>query len=362
MNHAAAICYFPKITYVRARNLLTRFSNPRDAFFAELDDLVQIGFNETIAHEFITWREMISIEKITEELTAAGIKTTSVFDDDYPALLKEITDPPPVLFYRGTLPDDSKPSVSVVGTRRCSIYGKQITREVSGELAENGVTIVSGLALGIDGVAHEATLEKNGTTVAVLGSGVDRRHVYPSAHQPLAERIIDGGGAIISEYPPGFSPTQYSFPARNRIIAGLSLGTLIAEAPVQSGALITAERCLDYNRDIFAVPHPVTSLQGAGGNGLLKKGAILITNAADILEALEIRSSFRETGVVKTKPAAPTDPIEAAIFSLLETGPRHVDEIIKFSGVPSGTVMGTLTILEMNGKVQNTGGMTYVLR
>jgi DNA processing protein len=256
MNYAAAICYFPKITPVRARNLLTRFSDSKTAFFAELDDLVQIGFDETIAHEFMVWREKISIEKITEDLALAQIKTVSIFDDTYPNLLKEITDPPPVLFYRGSLPKTDKPSISVVGTRKCTIYGKQITKDISGELAENNVTIVSGLALGIDGIAHEAALSKNGVTVAVLGSGVDKRHVYPSAHQPLAERIIESGGAIISEYPPGFEPTQYSFPARNRIIAGLTMGTLITEAPVASGALITAARCLDYNRDIFCGTAP----------------------------------------------------------------------------------------------------------
>ncbi|MFA6105709.1 MAG: DNA-processing protein DprA [Patescibacteria group bacterium] len=362
MNYAAAICYFPKITYVRARNLLTRFSDPQTAFFAELDDLVQVGFSETIAHEFMIWREKISVEKITEDLASSKIQTVSIFDDTYPILLKEITDPPPVLFFRGNLPDSNKPSVSVVGTRRCSIYGKQITRDISSELAENGVVIVSGLALGIDGIAHEATLAKNGITVAVLGSGVDRRHVYPSAHQPLAERIIENGGAIISEYPPNFEPTQYSFPARNRIIAGLTMGTIITEAPLSSGALITAERCLDYNRDIFAVPHPVTSIQGAGGNKLLKKGAILVTEASDILEALEIQTNFRNSGVTKNKPTIPTNPQEASIFSLLETGPKHVDEIIKESGLESSKVMGTLTILEMSGKVVNNGGMTYVLR
>lgn len=362
MNYAAAICYFPKITFVRARNLLTRFSDPKNAFLAELDDLVQIGFNETVAHEFISWREQINIEKITEELTSAKINTASIFDSNYPALLKEINDPPPVIFFRGTLPNPDQPSISVVGTRRCSIYGKQVTRDITGELAKNSINIISGLALGIDGIAHEAALENGGSTFAVLGSGVDRKHVYPSAHQPLAERIIDNGGAIISEYPPGFEPTQYSFPARNRIIAGLTLGTLVAEAPLESGALITADRCLDYNRDIFAVPHPVTSVQGAGGNALLKKGAILVTGADDILKALEIQNSFRSTVVKKNTKILPSDPTELAICNILETGPCQVDELIKKTGLPSGIVTGFLTIMEMNGRIENIGGMTYILR
>ena len=359
MNYAAAICYFPKITLMRARNLLTRFSDPKIAFYAEFDDLIEVGFNEEVAHEYITWREKFDVQKITNELAEQDIQAISIFTDEYPTLLKEINDPPPVLFVRGKLLNDDKPIISVVGTRKCTIYGKQITNKIVFDLAKNGITIVSGLALGIDGIAHQAALEAGGKTLAVLGSGVDRKHVYPSSHQLLGENIIKSGGALISEYPPGFMPTQYSFPARNRIIAGLSLGTLVTEAPLGSGALITTERCLDYNRDIFAIPHPITSSQGTGGNNLLKKGATLVTSAEDILNALEITVSLRSSvPIQKTKPV---NTLESKICEFLAEGPLLTDEIIKKAALPSGEIMATLTIMEMNGLVQNTGGSSYVL-
>lgn len=361
MNYSAAICYFPKITLVRTRNLLARFSDPKNAFHAELDDLVEIGFDPEVAHEFITWRESADVKKITDQLLEAGVKTVSIFDNDYPALLKEITDPPPVLFFRGTLPKDGAPSIGVVGTRKCTVYGKQSTHDIAFELAQNGVTIISGLALGIDGIAHEAALEAKGKTVAVLGSGVGRKYIYPATHQSLAEQIISAGGCVLSEYPPNFEPTQYSFPARNRIIAGLSQGTLVAEAPLKSGALITAERCIDYNRDVFAIPHPINSTQGAGGNNLLKKGAFLVSEAADILKSLEITSSFKSSGFTKKSKPSPTDPLESQICDLLQGGPKQIDEIIKQSGLPSGQITGKLTIMEMRGLIQNLGGMTYNL-
>lgn len=361
MNYSAAICYFPKITLVRVRNLLTRFSDPKNAFYAELDDLINIGFSPEVAHEYIVWREKFDVKTATDQLHDLGINTVSIFDEDYPALLKEITDPPPVIFFRGKLQDENEPSIGIVGTRKCTVYGKQATHDIAFELAKNGVTIVSGLALGIDGIAHEAALEAGGKTIAVLGSGVDRKNIYPASHQPLAERIISSGGCVLSEYPPGFEPTQYSFPARNRIIAGLSLGTLVAEAPIKSGALITAERCLDYNRDVFAIPHPITSLQGAGGNELLKKGATLVSDASDILHSLEITSSFKSSGNDKIKKPIPTDQLETDICSLLENEPKQVDEIIKSIGLPSGQITGKLTLMEMKGLISNIGGMTYIL-
>lgn len=249
--------------------------------------------------------------------------------------------------------------MAIVGTRKCTPYGRQVTEEFSRGLAEQGMVIVSGLALGIDGVAHEAALVAGGYTVAVLGSAVDKRSVYPAAHQDLSERIIAHGGAVMSEYPPGFLPTQYSFPARNRIIAGLSRGTLITEAPTESGALITASCALDYNREVFAIPHPLTSLAGQGGNDLLKKGAQPVTNFQDILEALQIKHIEQ---IVTNNAVLPVSDTEGAILKLLSREPRHIDELIKQSGFASGTVMSTLTLLEMKGKIKNVGGMMYITK
>ncbi len=359
MNYNAALAYFPKITYVRYKKLKIYFGELENLWKAEIDDLIKAGIEESISHEFIIWRENNSVEKIMQDLIKENITTTSIGETDYPELLAEITDPPHTLFVRGKIPKRETPSVAVVGTRRCTNYGRTVTIDLSTALAEQGVAIISGLALGIDGLAHESALKAGGITVAVLGSGVDQRHIYPVAHQRLAAQIIERGGAVISEYPPGFMPTQYSFPARNRIIAGLSLGILVTEAPTQSGALITAKSALDYNREVFVVPHPISSPSGEGGNNLIKLGAILTTKAQDILDALQLKN-IKE--VIANNRVLPTSPTEAKILPHLSKEPVHVDAVIKLSGLPSGIVNGVLTMMEMKGKVRNIGGMMYILR
>lgn len=359
MDYAAAIVHFPKITYLRAKKLLSSFPHPKAAWEAELPELIAAGLEDSIADEFIQWRETTSVEIITEDLAAAGITVLSLADRNYPELLLQITDPPPALFVRGQLPPKGQPTVSIVGTRRCTAYGIRVAKEISADLAHSGVAVVSGLALGIDGFAHSAALEANGTTVAVLGSGVDKPNVYPVSHSTLSEQIISRGGAVVSEYPPGFKPTAYSFPARNRIIAGLSLGTLIIEAPRSSGALITAARALDYNREVFAIPHPVTSEQGTGCNELLKRGAGLVRNAADILEYLQLQHI---EDVITANETIPSNPTEAQILAFLSKEPRHIDELIKLTGLTSSNVNSSLTVMEMKGRVKNLGGMTYVLK
>lgn len=357
MSYAAAVFCFPKFTPKRIRKIFSYFKDQKSAWSSEINELVKAGIEEQIAHEFILWRESFPIEKYIEKLCSEGIEAISLFENRYPKLLKEITDPPPVIFVRGKLPEFERGAVSVVGTRKCTPYGIQVTTAISGDLADSGIIVVSGLAFGVDAEAHEASLEHGGITVAVLGSGVDRKHVYPSAHASLSERIINNGGAVISEYPPGFKATIYSFPARNRIIAGLSLGTVITEAPVKSGALITAKFCIDYNREVFAVPHNIISAQGTGCNFLLKNGAQLISSASEIIENLRLT---RIDKIIKTLPLA-TNPIEEKILSLLSKEPLNVNIIIKESGLSSSSVTGSLTIMEMKGKIRNIGGMAYIL-
>ncbi len=355
LNFHAALCYFPKYSVGRGKRLLKAFPNPAAIWLAELEELVAAGLDPAIAEEFMSWRETAPVEKITRELAEAGVQTSSINDSDYPKLLKEISDPPAIIFYRGKLPDNSLPILSVVGTRRCTAYGRKVTEDLVKELAAAGVAIVSGLALGIDGIAHAAALEAGGKTFAVLGSGVDRSTVSPLSHLGLADEIVAKGGGIISEYPPGFKPTPYSFPARNRIIAGLSMATLITEAPLESGALITAARCLDYNREVLVVPHPINSLLGAGGNEFLRKGAALVTSAADILGLLHLDSLKTQTF---SRPA-PENDIEEKIFAAISAGPKHIDEIIKITKIPASSLTGALTLLELKAKIQNLGGMTY---
>lgn len=349
------ITHFPKITYARHKKLAAHFLTSHSFAQAEMDDLCAAGIEPEIAHEMIVWREKNPWEKIKEKLESAGVRAIAIDDPDYPPLLKQITDPPWVLFVRGNLrcPNEQM-AVGVVGTRRHSIYGKEVCVKISTELAKRNIAIISGLALGIDSYAHQAALDQGGYTVAVLGCGIDRSTVYPRSHENLSERIIKSGGALVSEYPPGTPPSAFSFPARNRIIAGLSQGTLVIEAPIQSGALITARRALDYNREVMAIPHPINSESGTGGNDLIKKGAALVTSVDDICETLSWQTI---TPVKNTNPASNTE--ESLILSLLTGEARQLESIIQESGLSSDRLLVSLTLLEMRGAVKNLGGGFY---
>lgn len=359
MNYHAWLAHFPKITYKRYAALKGYFFDLKNLYDAELDELLKTGLEENIASEFLTWRDKNPIEKILENLQKENIATTSLGDTNYPALLSEIADPPHTIFYRGTLPSHEIPTLAVVGTRRMTTYGKIICEDLVAPLARQGVIIVSGLALGIDGIAHAITLTNGGVTIAVLGTGIDRQTVYPSAHKKLSEKIIATGGALISEYPPGFLPTQYSFPARNRIIAGLSLGTLVIEAPTKSGALITARCALDYNREVLAIPHAITSPTGSGPNNLIKLGAKLVTESNDILEALNLQIT---TPIVSPVPPTPIaeNTIEAKILNCLTREPKNINQIILENNMDSPTTSATLIMLEIRGLIKNLGGMNYI--
>lgn len=357
MNYHACLAHFPKITYLRYARLKAHFFNLQNLWQAELDEIVKAGLEENIAYEFLVWKDENPPEKILEKLAKENIYTVSLGEKNYPKLLAEIADPPHTIFVRGTLPADDLPTLAVVGTRKMTPYGKHICEDLVNDSVSQGIIVISGLALGIDGVAHSSALSAKGITVAVLGSGIDRATIYPVAHQPLAEKIIRQGGALISEYPPGFLPTQYSFPARNRIIAGLSLGTLVIEAPARSGALITARCALDYNREVLAVPHAITSPTGEGPNNLIKLGAKLVSNSNDILETLNLQS------VKQLMPANTLkidNPIEEKILNCLTKTPKNIDQIILESQLDSATTNSALMIMEINGLIKNLGGMNYI--
>jgi len=287
-----------------------------------------------------------------------NIKTTQLGEPDYPKLLSAINDPPKKLYYRGQLAICNQSTLAAVGSRQHSDYGRQACQQIIGPLARQGIIIVSGLALGIDGLAHQAALDNQGQTIAVLGSGVDQLTVHPASHRQLAENIIRQDGLLISEYPPGFKPTNYSFPQRNRIIAGLSLATLIIEAAKKSGALITAQCALDYNREVLAIPHPITAKTGEGANNLIQTGAGLVNKPEDIINLLHLPKPRQP---IRQPPTWPTDPAEAKILKILSTAAKHIDLIIKESQLDSSVVNGKLTLLEINGLIKNIGGMVYNL-
>ncbi len=357
MNYHAWLAHFPKITYKRYTALKSHFTDLKNLYEAELDEIIKTGLEENIAYEFLTWRDKNPIEKILDKLVFENIQSVSLGDSNYPALLSEINDPPHTIFYRGTLPSSDVPSLAVVGTRKMTTYGKMICEDLVSPLARQGIVIVSGLALGIDGVAHSTTIKAEGITVAVLGSGINKLNVYPSAHKQLSEKIISTGGAILSEYPPGFLPTQYSFPARNRIIAGLTLGTLVIEAPIKSGALITTRCALDYNREVMAVPHAITSPTGDGPNNLIKFGAKLITEPNDILEALNLQTIKQTTPT--DQPTGANDT-ENKVLKCLNKEPKNINQIILESQLDSSITNSTLVIMEIKGLIKNLGGMNYI--
>lgn len=284
------------------------------------------------------------------------IKTINIQDKNYPKLLKEIKDPPEILYVRGEiLPDDS--FFAVVGTRMASSYGKQVALEIAGDLAEAGLIIVSGMAPGIDTFCHQAALERKKRTIAVLGTGVDEKSIYPQSNLKLAEKILKTGGALISEYPPGTPGSKFTFPQRNRIISGLSLGVLVVEAKQKSGALITAHHAFSQNRKVFAVPGPIHSSNSKGPHYLIKKGAKLAENANDILRELNLPFPRFHLG----KEIKGENEGENLILGVLKEGALDVDKIIEKTNLPASKVASTLAILEIKGKVRNLGGNIYAI-
>jgi DNA processing protein len=284
------------------------------------------------------------------------IKTINIQDKNYPKLLKEIKDAPKTLYYRGEIKFDEN-CFAVVGTRRFSPYGKQVALEMAGDLAEAGLTIVSGLAPGIDTFSHQAAVERNKRTIAVLGTGLDEKTIYPQSNLKLAQKILETGGALISEYPPGTPGSKFTFPQRNRIISGLSLGVLVVEAKEGSGALITAEYASKQNRKIFAIPGPIHTLNSWGPHYLIKRGAKLVENANDILEELNL-----DVLKVKTdKTVTGESREENLILNILKENSLHIDKIIEKTKLSTPKVASTLAILEIKGKVRNLGGNVYAL-
>jgi len=285
-----------------------------------------------------------------------NIKKISLQDKNYPAILKEIPDPPKELYIKGEIIPQDKIAIGIVGTRKHSQYGKQVTFDIAGKLARLGITIVSGLAKGIDTFAHQAALENNGRTIAVLGTSLDKKSFYPSSNYALSEKISKQG-AVISEYPPGTRGTKFTFPQRNRTISGLSLGVVVIEAPEQSGALITAALALEQNREVFAIPGDIYAKNSQGTNKLIKMGAKLVNDIDDILEELNLSHLIKTPRKKKIKPENKEEEI---ILSLLSAQPVHIDEIIKQSKMPTSTVNSILMILELKGAAKNLGKNNFI--
>jgi DNA processing protein len=326
----------------------------KSIFYASEQELKRFELSSKCITEIINARDVYIPEDIIRELDNKSIQPLFVFEDTYPARLREIADPPFLLYMRGNVNWDQM-MIGVVGSRNMTDYGTETTEKIAADLASCGVIVVSGLALGIDTVAHQSTINEGGNTVAVLGNGIDR--VYPGSNLGLAKEILCHG-AIISEYPPGISPAKQNFPSRNRIISGLCQGLVVTEAAEGSGSLITARSALEQNREVFAVPGSIFNLNSVGPNNLIKMGAHPITSVQDIFDEFgishpEVATGFRDiTGSTET---------ENIIIDILRLEPKHVDEIIRVSGLPHSIICSTITIMEVGGKVKHLGNMTFRL-
>jgi DNA processing protein len=339
---------------VRFRNLLNTFGDAETAWNASVEALRAAGLSSRLVENLCQLRVQVNLEQIWERIQAQNIQVLTWEDEEYPRRLKEIEQPPPVLYLRGDLKLEDDWAVAIVGTRRITAYGRQVAEEVSATLARNGVTVVSGLARGVDAVAHQAAVHAGGRTLAVLGSGVDR--IYPPENQRLAEQIISHG-AVISDYPIGTPPEGPNFPPRNRIISGLSLAVIVIEANLDSGAMITATFAAEQGRELFAVPGSILAPQSKGANRLIRDGARLLLDPQEVLEILDLKQA---TAQQSARQVLPGDPVEAQLYQVLGPEPQHVDDIRSQTGMSIEKVSSTLALMELKGMVRQVGGMNYV--
>ena len=346
----------PQIGPVKARRLLDRFGDLAVAWRASAIDLAAAGLDRRALENILDARPRIDLDSEMEKIARAGVRVLAWDDPDFPRLLRDIPAPPFALYVKGEITPADEWSIAVVGTRRASAYGREVTRQIVADLVRNHITIVSGLARGIDAEAHRAALDAGGRTLAVLGSGVDV--IYPSEHAKLAQQIVEHG-ALISEYPLGTQPEAGNFPPRNRIISGLSLGSLIVEGDENTGARITIEDALEQDRETFAVPGSVFRRESRGPNGMIQRGeAKLVMRAEDILEELNLTMVEQHQEV---RAALPENAMESTLLQHLSADPVHIDELGRETGLPIAAVSSTLALMELKGMVKQIGGMNYVV-
>ncbi len=316
-------------------------------------ELAAAGLDKRTIQALSETRARVSLDSEMARIRDAGVTLLTWNDSNYPKLLRKIPGAPPLLYVRGEILPRDELAVAVVGTRKASMYGREVTQMLVRELAACGVGIVSGLARGIDSEAHRAALDAGGRTLAVLGSGVDI--IYPAENKRLAQRILENG-ALISEYPLGTKPDARNFPPRNRIISGLALGTLVIEAGKRSGALLTVQHALEQGRDVFAVPGNILAAGSRGVNALIREGAKPVMDAADILQELNLNMV---TEFVEAREILPDSDTEAVLLAHLATEPLHVDELARKTGMSISDVNSTLILMELKGQVRHLGGMHY---
>ncbi|MBA3072108.1 MAG: DNA-protecting protein DprA [Anaerolineae bacterium] len=339
---------------VRLKQIIDFFGTLEIAWNSPQEGFLAAGLPSKVVENFQQVRRQVDLDLIMANIEKKRVKVMTWEDSEYPRRLKEINQAPPVLFINGSINVEDDWAVAVVGTRRVTPYGRQVTAEIARFLAQNGVTVVSGLARGVDAIAHQTAIQAGGRTIAVLGNGVDV--VYPPEHRKLASDIALQG-ALVSDYPLGTPPDGVNFPPRNRIISGLSLATVVVEAGEKSGALITAEFAVEQGRDVFAVPGSILTPQSEGTNRLIEQGARPLLKMAEILDALKLEQIPEKQLTRKLNPAS---AVEKNLLNCLSQDPMHVDELCGLSGLPINQVSATLTMMELKGMVTQVGGMNYV--
>jgi len=345
--------------------LIQAFGSPKAVLAATQADLLRAGCSPELADSVRRGPERKirhQIDRQVEVIERRKVRVMTLFDQAYPARLRTIPDPPPLLYMSGRLSATDEVAVAIVGGRRATPSGRMVTEEIANALGRSGVTIVSGLARGIDAAAHRGALAGKGRTIAVLGCGIER--TYPSEHEAL-RLSIESHGAVLSELPVGASPLSHHFPRRNRIISGLSLGVLVSEAAASSGSLITAKLALEQGREVFAVPGSVREEACRGSNGLIKEGAKLVESAQDILDEILPQIDARLRAAVSLGAAQPDsrEPLgkeDALVYDALSYEARSVDTVIERTGLSAAQVAATLLALELNGRVRQLPGQQYI--
>jgi DNA processing protein len=358
-----ALNLLPKIGPVRVRRLLDYFGSPEDILKAPKDALLRVsGVGPETAGIIAAWESQVDLAREEKRILEMGLTVLLREDPCYPEALREIYDPPLLLYVRGEIRPEDARSIAVVGSRRCTHYGTQVTKKLSYQLAAAGVTIISGLARGIDTAAHEGALAAGGRTIAVIGSGLAK--LYPPENESLAEKIANGHGAVISEFPIDLPPDKQTFPMRNRIVSGWSQGLLVVESPLWSGSLITANLALDQGRNLYAVPGPIDRPSSAGCHKLIQQGAKLVMEAKDILEDLGIlvldnAAGPPTPGQSLAVPAAKLSDEEKKVLASIETIDTPLNDILERCGLETAEVIANLMRLEIKGHIKQLPGRNY---
>lgn len=359
MKYLNALNKIPGLGPKRLEKLWGFFNSYEAVWKASVTALEESGIGPAMAEKITLEKVNIDPQKEWNFLEQEGIEIITRDHPHYPLLLKETANPPFVLYYKRNDRDwnpNSQSSIAVIGSRKYTSYGAQVAAMFASGLAQSGLTVLSGLALGIDGIAHENALLSGGKTIAILGSSLDSNHIYPRAHLNLSQKVKENG-ILISDYPCPTQASQITFPARNRLIAGMSLATLVIEAGTESGTLITARLALEENREVLAVPGSIFSEQSQGTHNLIKEGAALVRNVNDVLEIL----NFSHSKEPAQKVINPETPEEAILLKFLSLEPIHIDNLVKLSKLGTAQVLSALSLMEMNGWIKNIGGQRYII-